>query len=88
VSTERRDKSMKERVQPIKDHLSRISHVLNNMHSFEAECRKHTLLEFFKKDKRITETRKRRKMLNTKPRDSKEINFSEGIVIIKIICSV
>lgn len=78
-SSERRDRELKTRVQPIKEHLNRISQVLKVMHHSKRQFEEDTLLSYKDKDKHISEVRKRRKKkLESFHMSEKEMNLSVG----------
>lgn len=77
-STERRDKSLETRVQPIKEHLSKISSVIKIINQSKEDLFRDNMKSYYEKEKRIVEARKKRKQLNVKYLTEQEINFSNG----------
>ena len=77
-STERRDKELKTKVRPIKDHLSRIGMLLKVMHETEDDQAKESLIKYSQKDKKITEARKRKNNISLYTYNEKEEEISKG----------
>lgn len=77
-STERRDKSLETRVQPIKEHLGKISTVIKVINQSNEDLLRDNMKNYYEKEKKIAEARKKRKQLNIKYMTEQEINFSNG----------
>lgn len=77
-SSERRDRNMKARVQPIKEHLMKITEVIKSVHKSEEQQERDFVIKYSVKDKKIIEARKRRKKLNMMQRNLQEMNLSQG----------
>jgi spore coat polysaccharide biosynthesis protein SpsF (cytidylyltransferase family) len=77
-NTERRDNNLKTRVQPIKDHLNKITTVLKIINQSKEDLLKDSLLSYYNKEKNIKEARKKRKQMNIKNVTEQDINFSNG----------
>lgn len=77
-TNERRDRSLQNRIRPIKEHLSKIDKALENVNSYSKEREFKSVIQYTQKDKKITETRKRRKKFNLRQRNIQAVSFSEG----------
>jgi len=75
---ERRDRSLRSRVQPIKEHLNRIHSVLRNVHKDKERLMHDSVLSYSEKDKRITETRKRKQKYSLYSAKPQEHDFAQG----------
>lgn len=75
---EKRDFNLRNKIQPIKKHLNRINKVLKIMHEHEDDQMKLNLLSCTKKDKKVTEARKRKDEMYLYNYNEKEENFKQG----------